>query len=117
MDAELVDDVEDWLCAASSALIVSGDICEPPLLAELVLVLWLVEVAALAEKSNGLLVPGVTPVDGVDDDFDSSAWRASMADDAAPMANNIAKLRQCRVTRPLTHAGFSASVVPWREIQ
>ena len=77
MDAEVVedvDDVDDWLCAASSALIVSGDICEqPPLDPVLVLVLWLVEVEALLEKSNGLLLPWPKPVDCVDDDFDDSS--------------------------------------------
>ena len=72
VDVEVVDEVEDWLCAASSALIVSGDICEKPLL-DPVLVLWLVEVAALLEKSNGLLAPWLKPVDCVDEDFDESS--------------------------------------------
>jgi hypothetical protein len=67
----------------------------------LVLVLWLAEVEALLEGSNGLLAPWPKPVDCVDEDFDeSSPCRASMADDAAPMAGNMAKLRQRRVTRP-----------------
>ncbi len=79
---------------------VSGDICEKPTL-DPALVLWLVEVAALLEKSNGLLAPWPKPVDCVDEDFDDSRpWRASMADDAAPMAGNMAELRQRRVTRP-----------------
>jgi hypothetical protein len=74
VDVEVVDEVEDWLCAASSALIVSGDICEKPLLDPvLALVLWLVEVEALLEKSNGLLAPWLKPVDCVDEDFDESS--------------------------------------------
>jgi hypothetical protein len=78
VDVELVDEADevaeadDWLCAASSALIVSGDICEKPVLPVLVLVLWLVEVAALLEISNGLLAPWPKPVDCVDEDFDDS---------------------------------------------
>ena len=73
MDVDVVDEVEDWLCAASSALIVSGDSCEKPVLPEPVLVLWLVEVEALLEKSNGLLAPWPKPVDCVDEDFDDSS--------------------------------------------
>jgi hypothetical protein len=74
VDVEVVDEVEDWLCAASSALMVSGEICEKPLLDPvLALVLWLVEVAALLEKSNGLLAPWLKPVDCVDEDFDESS--------------------------------------------
>jgi hypothetical protein len=72
-DAEVVDEVEDWPCAASSALIVCGEICEKALVPEPALVLWLVAVAALLAKSNGLLAPWLKPVDGVDEDFDENS--------------------------------------------
>jgi len=39
----------------------------------LVLALWLVEVEALLDKSNGLLAPWLKPVDCVDEDFDESS--------------------------------------------
>src|SRR5260370_970621 len=54
VDVEVVDEVEDWLCAASSALIVSGDICEqPPLIPVLLplLPLSLVPLEPLLENS------------------------------------------------------------------
>src|ERR1700738_1164493 len=79
VDVELVDEVDEvdevdaaeaWLCAASSALILSGDICAKPRPPDPVVALALVEVEALLEKSNGLLAPWLKPVDCVDDDFD-----------------------------------------------
>ena len=94
VDAEVVDPVDDWLCAASSALMVAGDICEPPpepkgggggaADAE-----------ALPDRSNGFATSGVTPVFCEDDDFDEvNDLRASSADDAAPRANSMTGLRQ-----------------------
>src|SRR5207244_3505136 len=96
--AELVP-VEDWLCASSSALMVSGEICGQPLPPEPPLVFELVEADVPAEKSNRPVVSWLAPVGWVDDDFDDvSALRASRADDAAPRANNMAVLQQCRGT-------------------
>jgi hypothetical protein len=102
VDVELVDEADAWLCAANNAFIVSGDICAKPLPPVAVFALALVGLEAVLERSNGLLAPWLKPVDCVDDDFDDSrAWRASMADDAAPIAGNIPELRQCRMMRPL----------------
>ena len=48
-------------------------------------------------RSNGLVAFWLTPVVCADDDFDDvSALRASMADDAAPRAKNMAELQQGR---------------------
>jgi hypothetical protein len=86
MGVEDVDPVEDWLCAAKSALMVSGEICEPP---PPVPALEPVEAEELEKKSNELA--WLTPVVFADDDFeDVSAWRASIADAAAPRASNMA---------------------------
>jgi hypothetical protein len=74
---------------------VCGDICEPPPPEPGP------EPTAADEpediRSNGLLASWLRPVDCADDDFDDvSALRASMADDAAPKARNMAKLQQRR---------------------
>src|SRR5206468_1144065 len=86
----------DWLCASSSALMVCGDICEPPppepepepepTEAD--------EVEDI--RSNGLLASWLTPVVCVDDFDDVSALRASIADDAAPRAKSMMELQQGR---------------------
>ncbi len=100
MEAVVVDPVEDWLCASSSALMVCGDICEPPP----------PDPEPVPEpteadepediRSNRLLASWLRPVDCADDDFDDvSALRASIADDAAPKARNMAKLQQRRAGR------------------
>ncbi|WOH54192.1 hypothetical protein [Bradyrhizobium sp. sBnM-33] len=47
-------------------------------------------------KANGLAEFWLTPVDGAGDFDDVSALRASIADDAAPRAKNMAELQQCR---------------------
>jgi hypothetical protein len=57
MGVEDVDPVEDWLCAAKSALMVSGEICEPP---PPVPALEPVEAEELEKKSNELA--WLTPV-------------------------------------------------------
>ena len=78
---------------------VSGDICEPPP-PEPEGEPAPTEADELEDiRSNGLLASW--PVDCADDDFDDvSALRASMADDAAPRAKNMAELQQGR-----THGG------------
>ncbi|SHM73274.1 ribulose-phosphate 3-epimerase [Bradyrhizobium lablabi] len=98
-DDAVVDPVEDWLWASSSALMVCGDICEQPLL-EPVLVAVEAWVLLLPDRSNGLEAACVKPVVVVDDDFDDvSDLRTSIAADAAVKAGNMAELRQCRTTR------------------
>jgi hypothetical protein len=94
VDAEVVDPVDDWLCAASSALMVAGDICEPPPDpkggggGE-------ADAEAVPERSNGFDASGVTPVFCEDDDFDEvNDLRMSSADDAAPRASSMTGLRQ-----------------------
>src|SRR6266404_5264023 len=94
VEPEVVDPVDDSLCAASSALIVAGDICEPPpgMQAELPEAAF-PEVEAVPDKSNGLVESWVTPVDCEDDDFDEvSDLRASNTDDAAPRASSMTEL-------------------------
>jgi hypothetical protein len=77
--------VEDWLCAASSALMVAGEICEPPLPPP---VLVLDEAEELEKASNRLA--GLIALACEDDDFEEvSDFRASIADDAAPRASNM----------------------------
>jgi len=74
---------------------VSGDICAQPLPHP---VLKPAEVEELDDRrSNGLWDFGVTPVDCDDDDFDDvSAVSASIAEAAAPRANNMAEPQQRR---------------------
>jgi hypothetical protein len=94
VDVDVVVAADDWLCAASSALIVDGDICETP--AEPEAAAGLAEVAVLLELSNGFVELWVKPVTGGDDDF-AFVWvsdlKASITDDAAPRASSIAELR------------------------
>jgi len=98
---------------------VAGDICEPPTapVPELVAAVEAVAVEVLADKPNGSFVSLLEPADFVDDFDDASAWRASMADDAAPRANNMTELRQRRFARPVTHARSSANTMPLRKTQ
>ena len=78
-----------------------------PLLARGVLGPAEVAVAVLAEVSNGLTVFWARPVDWVEAEFEEiSLLRVSMADDAAPRANNMAELQQRRATRPLSSRRF-----------
>jgi hypothetical protein len=104
-----VDD--SWLCAASSALMVAGDICAPPpgLAAGLAL--------AAAEASlaiwNGSVEPWLKPVDGAEEDFDEvSALRASTAVDAAPNASNMETTPAMPPARLYFSAAKSANRVP-----
>src|SRR5260370_2822637 len=91
--ADAVVAVDDWLCAASRALMVAGDSCENPLEPEAGV--ELPEGAVLPERSNGLAGAWLKPVDGGDENFDEvSEWRASSADDTAPRASSMTKLRQ-----------------------
>jgi hypothetical protein len=93
-DAVVLD--PDWLCAWSSALMVSGEICEElPVLDE---ELEVVDESEPVRISNAL-APG--PRDLPEADFDDpSDCRLSRIDDAAPeaapSANNMANLPQCR---------------------
>jgi hypothetical protein len=89
-DVGAVDPVDDWLCAASSALIVAGDSCDNPFVPEAAA--ELAEAEALSERANGLV--WLESVDGAEDFGDISDWRASTADDAAPNANSTTELRQ-----------------------
>ena len=83
----------ELLCAASSALIVSGDICVNPF--PPVAGLGFAEAAELLDTSNGLIEFWLKPVVCGDDDFEEvSDCRASIADDRAPRASNMAELRQ-----------------------
>jgi hypothetical protein len=109
-----VDDVleaaEDWLCAAISALIVSGEICAR--LPELTGELSELDVLPLPSTGNGVPEPCVKPVCRVEDDFcEVSACNASSAEDTAPRANNI---RQLQPVRPaaVNARNRSASGVP-----
>jgi len=81
--------VDDWLCAAISALIVSGEICEQPLVPDEGGV-EPAEVAVLLERSNGLA--GSLAPDCDEADFDDvSDLRASSADIAALRAGSMGK--------------------------
>jgi hypothetical protein len=87
----VVAPLDDWLCAASSALSVVGDSCDNPLPPEAGAV-EVPEAAVLPERSNGLAEPWLKPVAGGEEDFDEvSNCRASSADDAALRASNITK--------------------------
>jgi hypothetical protein len=95
VDVDVVVAVDDWLCAASSALIVDGDICENPLVPEAGA--GVADVEVLLEVSNGFVELWVKPVACGDDDF-TFVWvsdlKASIRDDAAPRASSIAELRK-----------------------
>jgi hypothetical protein len=84
VDAGAADPADDWLCAANSALIVAGDSGDNPFVLE--------AAAALAEAWVPL--EGAKPVDCAEEDFGGiSDWRVSIADDTAPKANSMTKLR------------------------
>jgi hypothetical protein len=115
LDAVVAPD-EDWLCASSNALMVAGEICAPPPPDPEPGPTDACEPEG--EISNGLFAFWPAPVDCADDDFDDvNALRASMADDAAPKARNMARLQQRRRSRPIARACSSASAVPRRKIQ
>ncbi|GLR89927.1 hypothetical protein GCM10007857_66410 [Bradyrhizobium iriomotense] len=112
---ELLVLADDWLCAAISALIVSGEICGqlPELTDELAPLVVLLPLSI----ENGLVAPCVEPVCCVEDVFeDVNACNASSAPDTAPRANNIRRLqtmRQAAANAPIQ----SASVVPAQKPQ
>ena len=94
LDAELDD---DWLCAASSASIVAGEICEPPP----------VNPVTPVEPVEVWPEPGsANPVD-VDDELidEVSDWIAPTAVDAAPKANSMVKLRYTPLKAAQAYAG------------
>src|SRR5450755_848359 len=92
--AGVVVAVGDWLCAASSVLMVAGDIWVKPL--PPVVGVEVPEVGVvLPDRSNGLLEFWLKPVAGGDFAFGAvSDCRASSADDTAPRASSMAELRQ-----------------------
>src|SRR5262249_52874488 len=99
VEVELADVLvlsDDWLCAASSALIVSGAICGelPELTDEAAVLVVLLPLST----ANGLVAPCEKPVFCVDeDDFEFvSDWITSSAVETAPRANNIAQLQPMR---------------------
>ena len=97
VDADAADAVDDWLCAASSALKVAGDICENPVVPEGADELpdaELPDVEAPPARPNMSAVAWLKPVDWDGDEADEvNDWMASSAVDAAPRANSMAKLR------------------------
>ena len=111
VDDAVVDPVEDWLWASINALMVCGDICEPPLLEPVLVAVeaWVL----LPDRSNGLEAACVKPVVVMDDDFDDvSDLRASIAADAAVKAANMTELRQHRTTRTKVLRSSSARPMP-----
>jgi hypothetical protein len=101
-----LDPADDCPCAASSVFKVAGDICEPALNPE--------AGAELVDAVTGLAIwngsTALKPVDCGEDALDEDALdevnelTASSAAVAAPRANSIAKLRNCRLMRPTFHA-------------
>jgi hypothetical protein len=94
-------DPDDWPCAASSALMVAGDICEPPPVNPVAGSNF--PKPRSAGRPNGSLEPSPKPVDAGEDELDEvSDWIASIAVDAAPSANNMAELQPMphRAARP-----------------
>jgi hypothetical protein len=89
VDDALAVAVDDWLCAANSALSVPGASGENPLEPEAEA--ELAEDAALPERLKGSVAPSLNPVAcAADDGFDEvSDLMASHADDAAPKANSM----------------------------
>jgi hypothetical protein len=118
VDADVVDDdvaaVDDWLCAASNALMVAGDICEKPVVPD-----GAAEVPDVAapERPNMSAVAWLKPVDWFDDEVDeANDWMASSAVDAAPRANSMAKLRQTPQSAAFTLENLrSANAMPSRK--
>jgi hypothetical protein len=110
---------DDWLCAAISALIVSGEICAqlPELTDEVAPLDVLLLLLSIANGSVVALCED--PVFWVDeDDFEVvSDWIASSALDTALRANNIAQLQPMRHAAANVLAVKSASVVPAQKAQ
>jgi hypothetical protein len=112
VEADAVVDAEpdDWLCAASSACIVAGEICERRPLNPLVPV-EPVEVSPKLGSSN--------PVEVADDVVEeASDWSALTAVDAAPKANSMVTLRYMppKAAQPYTPV-TSASAMPLQKAQ
>ena len=89
----VVDDDDDelaWLCASSSALIVSGDTV--PLCDDVPKTLAVDAVLVLDDASADAVVVALKFAACVDDVLldDVSDFNRSIADDAAPIANNMA---------------------------
>src|ERR1019366_4155903 len=85
--------VGDWLWAASSALMVAGDICENPV--DPAVAAELPEAGAPLARPNRSAEAWLKPVDCVGDEADEvNDWMASSALDAAPRANSMAELQQ-----------------------
>ncbi|WP_347337130.1 hypothetical protein [Bradyrhizobium lablabi] len=94
---------------------VSGDIDDAPLPPEPAP--EAIEADALEViEANGFAEFSLTPVDDVDD-FDASALKASMTDDAAPRAKNMAELQHAAQTAADRVPPSSASAVPVRKTQ
>jgi len=92
--------VDDWLCAASSALIVVGEICEDAL--DVVAGVGLADAATVLETSNGFDDDAELVDDEEDVEADEvSALMASTAADAAPRANNMAETPTNAAQRPI----------------
>jgi hypothetical protein len=110
LDADGADAVVAWLCAASSALIVAGEICEPPPAPDLPGEAS--DAVLLPERSNGLFGSCLLPAD-----FDAvSDFRRSSADVAAPRASSMTKLHQMpRGAACYFHADGSANSMPSRK--
>ncbi len=100
----------DWLCAASSALMVAGDICENPVDPEAAA--ELPEAEAPPERPNRSAEAWLKPVDCADAFDEVSDLRASTAADAAPRASNMAELRQAPQSAAAFDQDRSASPVP-----
>jgi hypothetical protein len=87
----------DWLCAAISALMVCGEICDAVL--QPVGSALAVDDVLLSEMLNGLLDAWFDPEDDPDDDDEVSDCSASIAVETAEMAMNMANSIQSRPTR------------------
>src|SRR6202035_4952602 len=99
VDTCVVAPVDDWPCAASSALMVAGDSWEYPPGA--VDGLEPPAGGAPAVVLKGSVAASAKPAAWLDAELDEVSERmASSADEAAPRANSMAILRQRRVTRP-----------------
>jgi hypothetical protein len=110
---------DDWLCAAISALIVSGEICAqlPELTDEVAPLDVLLLLLSIANGSVvALCEDPVFWADEVDFEFVSD-WIASSALDTALRANSIAQLQPMRHAAANVLAVKSASVVPAQKAQ
>jgi hypothetical protein len=112
-----VDCVDDWPCAASSALMVAGDSCENPVVPDGAA--GLPDAAVPPERPNRSAVAWLKPVDWVDDEADEvNDWMASSAVDAAPRANSMAKLQQTPQSAAFTLENLRlANAVPSQKSQ